>query len=92
MVKLNPMTETFQDSAYKEKLSQNFQLIEEALNEIESTVNDSKNQEAKEVTREYVDEEVKKLNNRIKFITVTGIDETVVRDVVDKILKEKGVI
>ncbi|ETA75100.1 hypothetical protein LEQ_1158 [Ligilactobacillus equi DPC 6820] len=86
------MTETFQDSAYKEKLSQNFQLIEEALNEIESTVNDSKNQEAKEVTREYVDEEVKKLNNRIKFITVTGIDETVVRDVVDKILKEKGVI
>lgn len=86
------MTETFQDSAYKEKLSQNFQLIEEALNEIESTVDDSKDQETKEVTREYVDEEVKKLNNRIKFITVTGIDETVVRDVVDKILKEKGVI
>lgn len=86
------MTETFQDSAYKEKLSQNFQLIEEALNKIESTVNDDKNQEAKEVTREYVDKEVKKLNNRIKYITVTGIDETVIRDAVDKILKEKGAI
>lgn len=47
---------------------------------------------ANKVTREYVEEEVEKLNNRIKFITVTGIDKTVVRDVIEEVLKEKGLI
>lgn len=87
MIKLNKMDEPFFDERYKKNLQDNFTMIEEALNSL-SNVEDDDNSNELEQSLETLD---KKWSDKLKRVTL-GVDEETIKNVVEKILEERGVI
>lgn len=87
MVKLNKMDEPFFDERYKKNLQDNFTMIEDVLNSL-SNVEDDNNSNELEQSLETLD---KKWSDKLKRVTL-GVDEETIKNVVTKILIEKGVI
>lgn len=81
------MDEPFFDERYKKNLQDNFTMIEDALNSL-SNVEDDNNSNELEQSLEMLD---KKWSNKLKRVTL-GVDEETIKNVVEKILIEKGVI
>ena len=87
MVKLNKMDEPFFDERYKKNLQDNFTMIEDALNSL-SNVEDNNNSNEFEQSLETLD---KRWSDKLKRVTL-GVDEETIKNVVEKILEERGVI
>lgn len=87
MIRLNKMDEPFFDERYKKNLQDNFTMIEGALNSL-SNVEDSDNSNELEQSLETLD---KKWSDKLKRVTL-GVDEETIKNVVEKILEERGVI
>lgn len=87
MIKLNKMDEPFFDERYKKNLQDNFTMIEDALNSL-SNVEDDDNSNELEQLLETLD---KKWSDKLKRVTL-GVDEETIKNVVEKILEERGVI
>lgn len=87
MVKLNKMDEPFFDERYKKNLQDNFTMIEDALNSL-SNVEDDNNSNELEQSLETLD---KKWSDKLKRVAL-GVDEETIKNVVEKILEERGVI
>ena len=86
MIRLNKMDEPFFDERYKKNLQDNFTMIEDALNSLSNVEDDNSNE--LEQSLETLD---KKWSDKLKRVTL-GVDEETIKDVVTKILIEKGVI
>ena len=80
------MDEPFFDERYKKNLQDNFTMIEDALNSLSNVEDDNSNE--LEQSLETLD---KKWSDKLKRVTL-GVDEETIKDVVTKILIEKGVI
>ena len=87
MIRLNKMDEPFFDERYKKNLQDNFTMIEDALNSL-SNVEDDDNSNEIEQSLETLD---KKWSDKLKRVTL-GVDEETIKNVVEKILEERGVI
>lgn len=87
MIKLNKMDEPFFDERYKKNLQDNFTMIEDTLNSL-SNVEDDDNSNELEQSLETLD---KKWSDKLKRVTL-GVDEETIKNVVEKILEERGVI
>ena len=87
MIRLNKMDEPFFDERYKKNLQNNFTMIEDALNSL-SNAEDDDNSNELEQSLETLD---KKWSDKLKRVTL-GVDEETIKNVVEKILEERGVI
>ena len=87
MIRLNKMDEPFFDERYKKILQDNFTMIEYTLNSL-SNVEDDDNSNEVEQSLETLD---KKWSDKLKRVTL-GVDEETIKNVVEKILEERGVI
>lgn len=87
MIRLNKMDEPFFDERYKKNLQDNFTMIEDALNSLSNVEDDDDSNELKQ-SLETLDE---KWSDKLKRVTL-GVDEETIKNVVEKILEERGVI
>lgn len=88
MIKLNKMDEPFFDERYKKNLQDNFTMIEDALNSLSNVEDDGENSNELKQSLETLD---KKWSDKLKRVTL-GVDEETIKNVVEKILEERGVI